>query len=138
MSILAGSMPNVAVRSRAVLCEIAITRRAIWHVRAVNKRGLKNKDATIRNLARGWTMSLMALSLVATTVHLWNVPFTFFFFFVGTAGWIADPAKVRAKAKKPATAKPEAGAHGGAIRVPQGPGPAPAYPLPPLGNGAYA
>ena len=54
-------------------------------------------------------MSLIALSMAATTVHLWNVPFTFFFFFVGCAGWIADPVKVRAKvqAKKPAAPHPQ-------------------------------
>ena len=109
--------------------------------RAVSKRGLKNKDPTIRNLARGWTMSLIALSMVATTVHLWNVPFTFFFFFLGTAGWIADPIKVRAKAKKPIAAAPDAAASPAHVpRHPQLPaGPAPSYPLhPAMPHGVYA
>ncbi|HMN37099.1 MAG TPA: O-antigen ligase family protein [Hyphomicrobium sp.] len=110
-------------------------------IRAVNKRGLKNKNATTRNLARGWTMSLMALSMVATTVHLWNVPFTFFFFFVGTAGWIADPLKVRAKAKKPAATSPQAASSPDpGPRHPAIPaGPNPAYPLhPALPHPVYA
>ncbi|MCB1483977.1 MAG: hypothetical protein KDJ17_03695 [Hyphomicrobiaceae bacterium] len=104
--------------------------------RAVNKRGLKSKDPKLRNMARGWTMSLIALSMVATTVHLWNVPFTFFFFFLGTAGWIADPVRVRVKAKKPATSKQDA--------MPGFPAPAPgglAAPYPPrpmMPHGAYA
>lgn len=72
--------------------------------RGVVKRGLTQKDADVRRLARGWNMSLIALCLIATTVHLWNVPYAFFFFFLGMAGWLADPArlKVKAKAAKPA------------------------------------
>ena len=44
-------------------------------------------------------MSLVALSLVGTTVHFWNVLYTFFFFFLGISGWIADPARAKVKAK---------------------------------------
>lgn len=76
-------------------------------IRQVNKRGLKSKDPIVRDLARGWLMSFIALSMISTTVHLWNVPFTFFFFFVGCAGWIADPLKVRAKAVKPIVKQPD-------------------------------
>ena len=43
-------------------------------------------------------MSLIALCLIATTVHLWNVPYAFFFFFLGMAGWLADPVRAKAKA----------------------------------------
>lgn len=86
---------------------------ALWLlIRGVNRRALKGKDPVIRDLARGWTMSFIALSAIATTVHLWNVPFTFFFFFVGTAAFFADPAKVKVKVKKPvkgtATSGPQA------------------------------
>lgn len=76
----------------------------IMLVRAVMKRGLKNKNHAIQDLSRGWAMSLIAFCLVATTVHLWNVPYAFFFFFLGAAGWIADP--VRVKARSPAKAAP--------------------------------
>ncbi len=69
-------------------------------VAAVRKRGLRNPDMTIRRLSRGWIMSLIALSLVGFTVHFWNVLYAYFFFYVGMAGWLADPARVRAKAKK--------------------------------------
>lgn len=68
--------------------------------RAVVKRGLKHPDAHIRRLSRGWIMSMIALSLVGCTVHFWNVLYAFFCFFIGLAGWIADPIKVRAKARK--------------------------------------
>lgn len=68
-------------------------------IRKVYKRGLSSKDRTVRDLARGWVFSFIALAMVSTTVHLWNVPYTFFFFFIGCAGWIADPIKQRVKAK---------------------------------------
>lgn len=107
-------------------------------IRSVKKNGLKSKDKTLRNLSRGWIMSFIALSMAATTVHLWNVPFTFFFFFVGCAGWIADPVKARAKARKAAAA----GA--GASPQPHQPWPVQPPPLPiappalPVPAGAYA
>ena len=74
--------------------------------RGVVKRGLTQKDADTRRLARGWNMSLIALCLIATTVHLWNVPYAFFFFFLGMAGWLADPAPLKMKAKVTKTAEP--------------------------------
>lgn len=110
-------------------------------IRAVNKKGLKSKDPVVRNLSRGWLMSFIALSMVSTTVHLWNVPFTYFFFFVGCAGWIADPLKVRARSKKAAVAKPQPPA---AMSEPwMQPPPLPSgaqqrYPYPPAHAGAYA
>ena len=67
--------------------------------RAVVKRGLRAKDIAVRRLSRGWIMSLIALSLVGCTVHFWNVLYAFFFFFIGMAGWIADPQRQRAGAK---------------------------------------
>lgn len=67
---------------------------------AVHKNGLKNPDFAIRRLSRGWIMSLIALSLIGFTVHFWNVLYAFFFFYIGIAGWIADPMRVKAKAKK--------------------------------------
>ena len=79
--------------------------------RAVVKRGLRNSDIAVRRLSRGWIMSLIALSLVGTTVHFWNVLYAFFFFFFGLAGWIADPQRRKAPAKvdkttrSPATAQ---------------------------------
>lgn len=68
-------------------------------VRAVRKNGLKNKDSAIRRLSRGWIMSLIALSLIGFTVHYWNVLHAFFFFYIGIAGWIADPIRVKARVK---------------------------------------
>ena len=67
--------------------------------RAVAKRGLNNPDIATRRLSRGWIMSLIALCLVGTTVHFWNVLYTFFFFFIGLSGWIADPMRVKVKTK---------------------------------------
>ncbi len=56
-------------------------------------RGIKNRDPNIKRLATGWMMSLIALCLVATTVHFWNVLNAYFFFFLGLGGWLADPKK---------------------------------------------
>jgi hypothetical protein len=71
----------------------------ILTMRAVVKRGLRNPEVKTKRLARGWIMSLIALSLVGCTVHFWNVLYAFFFFFIGLSGWIADPARRRAPAK---------------------------------------
>ncbi len=67
--------------------------------RAVYQRGLSHPDLACRRLARGWFMSLIALMLIGTTVHFWNVLYSFFFFFVGLAGWLADPARRLATVK---------------------------------------
>ncbi len=61
--------------------------------RDVYRRGLSHPDPAVRRLARGWCMSLLALSLVGATVHYWNVLYAYFFFFVGLAGWISDPLR---------------------------------------------
>ncbi len=52
-------------------------------------------DPLVRRYAKAWTISLIALVLVGCTVHFWNVLMSFFFFFLGLAGWIADPASKR-------------------------------------------
>ena len=75
--------------------------------RSVKRRGLKNPDFTVRRLARGWMMSLIALILVGTTVHFWNVLHAFLFFFFGLAGWMADPRRVKVKAKVTARTAPQ-------------------------------
>jgi hypothetical protein len=56
-------------------------------------RGSRHHDPRVRRIALGWMMSLIALSLAACTVHYWNVLYAYFFFFVGLAGWIADPGR---------------------------------------------
>ncbi len=97
--------------------------------RAVVRRGLRAKDLTIRRLSRGWIMSLIALSLVGTTVHFWNVLHAFFFFFIGLAGWLADPQRVKVAAKIRA-AKNNAGFHTHAIGPAPVQAPWPQGPLP--------
>ena len=69
-------------------------------LRAVVRYGTSNADRHIREFARAWIFSLIALSLAACTVHFWNALYTYFFFFLGLAGWIADPKRVRAPASK--------------------------------------
>jgi hypothetical protein len=101
-------------------------------MRAVVTRGIRQKDVARRRLARGWIMSLIALSLVGTTVHFWNVLYTFFFFVVGMGGWLADAKRLSQKAKARLAAeqrKPSVPPRG-----PQGtrpaPRPSPVYPNP--------
>ena len=63
-------------------------------------RGMRqSKNAEIRAAGRGWLMSLGALILIACTVHFWNVLYAYFFFFLGLAGWIADPKRSPARAQ---------------------------------------
>lgn len=94
--------------------------------RAVVKRGMKNSDISVKRLARGWMFSLVALCLMATTVHLWNVPYSFFFFFLGISGWFADPPRVVATIKKPLAANAKQPA------AVQNIAPVPARPAPPI------
>jgi O-antigen ligase len=69
--------------------------------RGVVLRGIKNRNKDIKRLATGWMMSLIALCLIACTVHYWNVLNAFFFFFLGIGGWFADPKKAPARAAVP-------------------------------------
>jgi O-antigen ligase len=61
--------------------------RAVWRCLA------RFPDAERRRIATGWTISLVAFILVACTVHLWNVPHSFFFFILGLAGWLTVPRR---------------------------------------------
>jgi O-antigen ligase len=74
---------------------------------SVAQRGGHSRDALMRRATKAWVISLIALSLVGCTVHYWNVLHAFFFFFLGIAGWIADPKPARARRKcrhmRPAT-----------------------------------
>jgi len=51
------------------------------------------RDKRLKRIAAGWVFSFIAFALVAATVHLWNVQHTYFYFFVGLAGWLADPVR---------------------------------------------
>ncbi len=72
-------------------------------MRSVVVKGLRHPELRIRRISRGWIMTLIALSLIGTTVHFWNVLYSFFFFIVGLAGWIADPKRVAQSRARPAT-----------------------------------
>ena len=55
----------------------------------------RHPDMILRRYAKAWFISLTAMVLVGCTFHFWNVLACFFFFFLGLAGWIADPAPMR-------------------------------------------
>lgn len=99
----------------------------VFIARAVVKRGLRHSDLTVRRLARGWIMSLIALCLIGITVHFWNVLYAYFFFFIGLGGWLADPKRVRATAKSPASKRRPATARAVAYPRPADPYPAGGY-----------
>lgn len=61
--------------------------------RSVVRGTALSRDRDIRRLGMGWMMSLIALCLIATTVHYWNVLHAYYFFFLGLGGWIADPRR---------------------------------------------
>ena len=73
--------------------------------RAVVARGCKHKDRSVRQFALAWIVSLIALSLSACTVHYWNALYAYFFFFIGLAGWIADPIRVKTANSAKTTAR---------------------------------
>ena len=64
--------------------------------RGVFKRSICGRDIKRRTFARGWMISLIALCLAASTVHLWNVVLSFFFFFVGLGAWLAETKRKHA------------------------------------------
>jgi hypothetical protein len=61
--------------------------------------GMRGATRDGRTLATGWMISLIALSLVGCTVHYWNVPYAYFFFFLGLGGCLADPLRQTAMKK---------------------------------------
>jgi hypothetical protein len=72
---------------------VLLTLAIVLLCRAVALRIRRTPDPMERYIARGWIMSLIALAMLACTVHLWNAVYAYFFFFLGSAGWIADPVR---------------------------------------------
>ena len=102
--------------------------------RAVNRRAGHSDHRDVRRIAIGWIISLVALSLVACTVHFWNVLYAYFFFMLGLGGWLADPLRRTMRAEAGMTApRAEPRRAAPAQRPPtlDDPSPLPA-PLPPL------
>lgn len=94
--------------------------------------GARRQPVEVRRMARGWIMSLIALSLLGCTVHFWNVVYAHFFFFLGLAGWIADAKRrKKAPARRPARPEPVAQAPAGFI------GPQPAWAQPAVMQPVY-
>lgn len=60
-------------------------------VRAAIRRRRVSRSHAERQAALGWLIAFTALSLVACTVHYWNVLHSYFFFILGLAGWLANP-----------------------------------------------
>jgi hypothetical protein len=74
--------------------------------RAVALRIKRTSDPMEQRIARGWIMSLIALAMLACTVHLWNAVYAYLFFFLGSAGWIADPVRRAMTKPTPASSRP--------------------------------
>ncbi len=77
--------------------------------RAVGRRVKRSPDRKESQIGRAWLIALLALSLMACTVHFWNALHAYFFFFLGIAGWMADPprrARYRPKATQSLAAEP--------------------------------
>jgi hypothetical protein len=64
-------------------------------VRNVVTNGMQRTDRETRSFAFGWMTCLIALTLAGCTVHYWNALYAYFFFFLGLAGWLADPVRKR-------------------------------------------
>ena len=87
--------------------------------RAVLKRGVRSRDRALRRLASGWMISLIAFCTIGATVHYWNVLHAFFFFFLGLAGWIADPKRTASRQTR--AAPPPYGPYQHAVETGYGP-----------------
>ncbi|MEL7048278.1 MAG: O-antigen ligase family protein [Pseudomonadota bacterium] len=85
----------------------------------VNRRFLQDGDA--RNMLRGWTMSLVALCLIGSTVHYWNVLHTYMFFLIGIGGVFADPIRRKAGASLPRQSRQRNRIHDLNTTMPGGP-----------------
>ncbi len=92
----------LVIAMRAGIPAFILLSLAIILIGRSTAKGMPNVDPEVRRMAMGWMMSLIALSLIACTVHFWNVLYAYFFFFLGLAGWLADPQRqtraVKAKA----------------------------------------
>jgi hypothetical protein len=88
---------------------------------AVYRGAHRHPSPEIRNLAYAWMISIIALVLVALTVHYWNSIHAYFFMLLGMGGWIADPLRGRVSqaARQPAPMRrmaPVVPAYAGASR----------------------
>lgn len=99
--------------------------------RAVVKHSTASKDKEIQRLTLGWMISLIAICLLGATVHFWNVPHTYFFFFLGLGGWIGDPKRLKGQLKRKAPVPRSPSRAPRAAAWSQGPV-HPGTPLPPL------
>jgi len=89
---------------------IVIHIAAVWFlIAAVHSRGPGQRSKREQRAAVGWTLSFTAFALAGCTVHYWDSTHTYLFFLLGMGGWLADPLKVKVKAKKKvgAVAAPE-------------------------------
>lgn len=62
--------------------------------RAAIRRRRVSRSGAERQAALSWLVALTAISLVACTVHFWNVLHSYYFFFLGLAAWLSNPAPV--------------------------------------------
>ncbi len=54
---------------------------------------LKIADPRLIAYRRGWMITVVALALVAWSVHLWNTVFCLYLFLIGSGVWLIDAAK---------------------------------------------
>jgi len=77
-------------------------------VRAAIRRRRVSPSRAERQAALGWLIAFTALSLVACTVHYWNVLHSYYFFVLGLAGWLANPLPKGRAEPGSAVARPRA------------------------------
>jgi hypothetical protein len=78
--------------------------------RKISRRG----EPQVWNFRAGWIISLIAFGLIGCTVHYWNALYCYVFFIIGLGTWIADPRRVRVRARslRPPVRQPVIGAVG--------------------------
>lgn len=91
----------------------------IWQA---NKNSISKAGDELRQPGMGWLISLIAMMMVAVTVHYWNVLFTYFCFILGVGGVFADPLRQKFGARADNEAKATSKAADTDIWAPVGPG----------------
>jgi len=60
----------------------------------------RTRDKNRSRSAKAWLMSMLAISLVACTVHFWTVTHAYLFFVFGLGAWLADPRPRRKRQRR--------------------------------------
>lgn len=75
-----------------------------------------SEASPVKDLRQAWTITMVGMSFVLYTVHVWTSVYSFIFFLIGAALWIPDWARNQQSPQAPGTGTPvPAGVRPGAV-----------------------